>query len=261
MPSRVLYCHCAYAQAVPRPVKQEVLRALTDRGDDFDAVADLCEMSARKDPALKEFAACEHADAGRLLSAGGALAVQRRRRAARRVEGAGAEHAGRDGRADRRRPGRRRARDARRASRPAATGACRGAGPMSASITARSPLLVVLYEGAGAMPLDAEARFEITRALLEKGYRSSPRAPGAAARRRASGRCSCSAASPASRRPKPSPAPAPRSTSARSTASRRRTSSRSSKASAATPRRRSRAAGSRGSRSSTTAAAPTACSA
>ena len=42
---------------------------------------------------------------------------------------------------------------------------------MSASITARSPLLVVLYEGAGAMPLEAEARFEITRALLEKGYR------------------------------------------------------------------------------------------
>jgi Pyruvate/2-oxoacid:ferredoxin oxidoreductase delta subunit len=42
---------------------------------------------------------------------------------------------------------------------------------MSASITARSPLLVVLYEGAGAMPLDAEARFEITRTLLEKGYR------------------------------------------------------------------------------------------
>ena len=60
MTSRVLYCHCAFAQAVPRPVKQDVLRALTDRGDDFDAVADLCEMSARKDPALKEFAACEH---------------------------------------------------------------------------------------------------------------------------------------------------------------------------------------------------------
>ena len=58
MSSRVLYCHCAFAQAVPRPVKQDVLRALTDRGDDFDAVADLCEMSARKDPALQEFAAC-----------------------------------------------------------------------------------------------------------------------------------------------------------------------------------------------------------
>ena len=60
MPSRVLYCHCAFAQAVPRPVKQEVLRSLSDAGADFDAVADLCEMSARKDPALKEFAACEH---------------------------------------------------------------------------------------------------------------------------------------------------------------------------------------------------------
>jgi Pyruvate/2-oxoacid:ferredoxin oxidoreductase delta subunit len=42
---------------------------------------------------------------------------------------------------------------------------------MSASVTARTPLLVVLYEGAGAMPLDGEARFEITRTLLEKGYR------------------------------------------------------------------------------------------
>jgi len=42
---------------------------------------------------------------------------------------------------------------------------------MSAAITARSPLLVVLYEGAGAMPLDAGARFEMVRALLEKGYR------------------------------------------------------------------------------------------
>jgi hypothetical protein len=59
MSSRVLYCHCAFAQAVPRPVKQDVLRAPTDRGDDFDAVADLCEKSARTDPALKEFAAAE----------------------------------------------------------------------------------------------------------------------------------------------------------------------------------------------------------
>jgi Pyruvate/2-oxoacid:ferredoxin oxidoreductase delta subunit len=32
-------------------------------------------------------------------------------------------------------------------------------------------LLVVLYEGAGSAPLDADARFEITRTLLEKGYR------------------------------------------------------------------------------------------
>ena len=56
---RVLYCHCAFAQAVPRPVKQEVLRALTESGTDFDACADLCEMSARRDPALKELAAAD----------------------------------------------------------------------------------------------------------------------------------------------------------------------------------------------------------
>jgi hypothetical protein len=60
MATRVLYCHCAFAQAVPRPVKQDVLRGLTDAGADFDAVADLCEMSARKDPALRELAASDH---------------------------------------------------------------------------------------------------------------------------------------------------------------------------------------------------------
>lgn len=60
MASRLLYCHCAFAQAVPRPVKQDVLRALTESGTEFDAVADLCEMSARKDPALAELAGAEH---------------------------------------------------------------------------------------------------------------------------------------------------------------------------------------------------------
>ena len=93
MPTRILYCHCAFAQAVPRPVKQDVLRALTDAGVDFDAVADLCEMSARKDPALKELAASEHLTLRRLLPARGALDVQRRRRAARRVAGPRPEHA------------------------------------------------------------------------------------------------------------------------------------------------------------------------
>jgi hypothetical protein len=57
MAARLLYCHCAYAQAVPKVIKQDVLRALTDSGVDFDAVADLCEMSARKDPALANLVA------------------------------------------------------------------------------------------------------------------------------------------------------------------------------------------------------------
>lgn len=55
---RILYCHCAYAQAVPKAVKQDVLRALTEAGIEFDAVPDLCEMSAKRDPALAELASC-----------------------------------------------------------------------------------------------------------------------------------------------------------------------------------------------------------
>jgi len=53
---RILYCHCAYAKVVPDDVKQEVLRGLTDSETAFDAVADLCEMSAARDPALAELA-------------------------------------------------------------------------------------------------------------------------------------------------------------------------------------------------------------
>ena len=55
--SRILYCHCAYAQVVPKDVKEEILRKLSESGKSFDAVADLCEMSARKDPSLDELAA------------------------------------------------------------------------------------------------------------------------------------------------------------------------------------------------------------
>ena len=54
---RILYCHCAYAQVVPKAVKEEVLRKLSESGVAFDAVADLCEMSARRDPSLKQMAA------------------------------------------------------------------------------------------------------------------------------------------------------------------------------------------------------------
>ncbi len=52
--TRILYCHCSYAQVVPKDVKEEVLKRLCESGGAFDAVADLCDMSARKDPALKK---------------------------------------------------------------------------------------------------------------------------------------------------------------------------------------------------------------
>jgi hypothetical protein len=54
---RILYCHCQYAQVIPKDVKEAVLRRLCESGAAFDAVADLCEMSARRDPALRQLAA------------------------------------------------------------------------------------------------------------------------------------------------------------------------------------------------------------
>ena len=53
----LVYCRCTYARVVPRQVKDGVLEALAGSGIDFDAVPDLCEMSARKDPRLAEIAA------------------------------------------------------------------------------------------------------------------------------------------------------------------------------------------------------------
>ena len=55
-PLRILYCHCAYANVVPAEVKNEVLTRLSESGVAFDAVPDLCEMSARHDPSLKALA-------------------------------------------------------------------------------------------------------------------------------------------------------------------------------------------------------------
>lgn len=52
----MLYCHCAYAKVVPEATKAEVLQRLSDSDIGFDAVPDLCEMSARRDPALANLA-------------------------------------------------------------------------------------------------------------------------------------------------------------------------------------------------------------
>ena len=57
-PPAILYCHCQYARVLPEEVKKAVLRKLCESGQPFEAVADLCEMSARKDPTLARLAAC-----------------------------------------------------------------------------------------------------------------------------------------------------------------------------------------------------------
>jgi hypothetical protein len=55
--ARILYCHCAYARVVPLETKMAVLEGLTCAGVEFDAVPDLCEMAATRDPRLAELAA------------------------------------------------------------------------------------------------------------------------------------------------------------------------------------------------------------
>lgn len=55
-PPRIVYCHCQYAQVLPKDVKEGVLQKLCEADIPFEAVADLCELSARRDPLLKEIA-------------------------------------------------------------------------------------------------------------------------------------------------------------------------------------------------------------
>ena len=80
--SRVLYCHCAFARVIPPPTKSAVLAYLSATDLPFDAVPDLCEMSARRDERLQGVAgstpvvivACyERAVRGLFHSAGAAL--------------------------------------------------------------------------------------------------------------------------------------------------------------------------------------------
>ena len=57
MTPRVLYCHCAFARVIPPPAKAAVLSRLSASDVPFEAVPDLCEMSARCDERLHRLAA------------------------------------------------------------------------------------------------------------------------------------------------------------------------------------------------------------
>ncbi|MFQ6034520.1 MAG: hypothetical protein ACE5NM_01555 [Sedimentisphaerales bacterium] len=54
-----IYCHCAYSQIIPNRVKLAVLDAIKNADIDFVAVADLCEASAKRDGALKQWTKAE----------------------------------------------------------------------------------------------------------------------------------------------------------------------------------------------------------
>src|SRR5262249_20110223 len=53
---RIVYCHCSFARVLDPEVKNRVLDGLASSDCAFEAVPDLCEMSARKDPALVQIA-------------------------------------------------------------------------------------------------------------------------------------------------------------------------------------------------------------
>jgi len=55
-PPTILYCHCAYAEVIPDETRRGVLEALAARGAAFEAVADLCELAAQRDPMLARLA-------------------------------------------------------------------------------------------------------------------------------------------------------------------------------------------------------------
>jgi hypothetical protein len=57
MTRRIVYCNCSFARVLDPAVKAKVLEGLAASGVAFDAVPDLCEMSAKKDPALVQIAA------------------------------------------------------------------------------------------------------------------------------------------------------------------------------------------------------------
>lgn len=52
----LVYCECKYAQVVPEEVKRATLKALEESGQPFERVTDLCELSARGDARMAQFA-------------------------------------------------------------------------------------------------------------------------------------------------------------------------------------------------------------
>lgn len=49
---KLVFCNCSYAKTIPEETKKQVLEGLLSSGVDMSFYADLCEMSAKKDPEL-----------------------------------------------------------------------------------------------------------------------------------------------------------------------------------------------------------------
>jgi Pyruvate/2-oxoacid:ferredoxin oxidoreductase delta subunit len=159
----IVYCRCAFSKEVPAEVKDDVLAALADSDVAFQAVPDLCELAARRDPALARWAAREdlrvvacHSRAVQwLFHAGGAELTD-------------AEHQVLDMRTQ--------SADQIVASLlgPGGSPAIGMAGHQEPSVSVPTPpdaaLKVILYEGPGTGPMEGPQRREVLSALLDAGY-------------------------------------------------------------------------------------------
>ena len=149
----IVYCRCAYSDRVPAEVKDAVLAALAASDRPFEAVADLCELAAGRDPALASWArgggprivACRPRAVKWLFHAGGAeLADENTRvldmkaRPAEEIVGA----------------------------LPASSQT-----PADCGAPADGTLKVVLYEGPGSRAMAPSRRRELLVELLDAGYR------------------------------------------------------------------------------------------
>ena len=150
----VVYCRCARGGEVPADVKDAVLDQLAGSDATFEAVADLCELAARRDPSLARWARDD-----------GTAIVACRPRAVRWLfHAAGAELPDAEARVlDMR-------------ALPAGQIASRlphQPGPPAdhSGTPPDGSLKVVLYEGPGAEALDGSRRRELAAELLDAGYR------------------------------------------------------------------------------------------
>ncbi|MGB2819910.1 MAG: hypothetical protein WBF17_02940, partial [Phycisphaerae bacterium] len=53
---RIVYCRCGYSREVPAERKDAALSALAGSDAAFEAVPDLCELAALRDPVLAQWA-------------------------------------------------------------------------------------------------------------------------------------------------------------------------------------------------------------
>jgi len=159
----VLYCRCAHSAEVPADVKDAVLAALAESDAPFEAVADLCELAARRDPVLTRWAgadgpaiaACWPRAVKWLFHAGGAALADEETR----VLDMKADQAG-----------------------PLTARLPVGAGlPIDGQpVAAEGSLKVVLYEGPGSVPMTPTRRKELLAELLDAGYRVTRTGPAGA---------------------------------------------------------------------------------